>query len=134
MGKPFAAAFSFTGLKIAACAHLAALALQPILAGQIFGSLPDAVAIHGMVGETAAWLALAQAGFALASWFCKVLNPWASGAFVAIFALDGLQVHAGHAKALPLHIPLGAGLLAVSLVLTLWLLRRTASAGSIKHA
>jgi hypothetical protein len=132
MVNPLPAAILFSGLKITACVHLAALALQPVLAGQIFGGHPDAATIHGMVGETAAWLALAQACLALLCWFYKLLNPWASAAFMAIFALDGLQVHAGHAKALTVHIPLGASLLAISLVLTLWLLNQTTSANPVR--
>jgi hypothetical protein len=111
------------GLKIIAIAHLSALAMQPVLAGQYFGGgHPGAIALHGMVGETAAWLALGQALLALLCWFHKMLSPWGAAAFVTIFALDGVQVHVGHVKTLTVHIPLGAGLLAVSLAITLWLL------------
>jgi hypothetical protein len=29
-----------------------------------------------------------------------MLSPWGAAAFVTIFALDGVQVHVGHVKAL----------------------------------
>src|SRR3990170_963875 len=109
------------GLKVIASVHVSVLALQPVLAGQYFGGRLEAMAAHGTLGETAAWLAIAQALLALLCWQCKALSLWAAGVFLAIFALDGLQVHAGHAKSLTLHIPLGTALLAVSFALTLWL-------------
>jgi len=109
------------GLKVIASVHVSLLALQPVLAGQYFGGRLEAMAAHGTLGETAAWLAILQALLALFCWRCKALSFWAAGAFLIIFALDGVQIHAGHAKTLTLHIPLGAALLAVSFALTLWL-------------
>jgi hypothetical protein len=118
------------GLRIIAVAHLGALAMQPVLAGQYFGGgHPEAITLHGTVGETAAWLALGQGLMALLCWFHKALSPWGAAAFVAIFALDGVQVHVGHVKTLTVHVPLGAGLLAVSLAMTLWLWWRRAPEG-----
>lgn len=114
-------------LKTVACIHLGALVLQPVLAGQYFGGDPDAMSIHGPVGETAAWLALTQVLLAFLCYLHKRLSGLAVAAFATIFALDGLQVHLGHAKSLAIHIPLGASVLALSLALTLWLLRHGAS-------
>jgi hypothetical protein len=110
------------GLKIIAIVHLSALAMQPVLAGQYFGGGHlGAIALHGTVGETTAWLALGQALLALLCWFHKMLSPWGAAAFVTIFA----RWSAGPRRAcetLTVHVPLGAGLLAVSLAMTLWLL------------
>lgn len=117
-------ALLLNALKVSACLHLAAVALQPVLAGRHFGGDAWAMSIHGPLGETAAWLALVQAAIAILAAVRQWLPPLAAAACVAIFALDGLQVHFGHARTLALHIPLGASILALSLVLTLWLFRR----------
>ncbi len=117
-------ALLFQLLKTLACTHVVFLAIQPVLAGQYFTGSPDALQFHGSLGEFAAWVGLAQALAALICWRFAGLGPWTTVSFLAIFALDGLQVHAGHAAMLALHIPLGTGLLAVSLALTLWLLRQ----------
>jgi hypothetical protein len=110
-------------LKLAALALLAALAAQPILAGQHFSGQPHALQLHGAVGDTAAWLALGQAALAGFCWYRGALRLSAALTFVLIFALVGLQLHAGYVRTLSLHIPLGAALLALSLVTTMWLWR-----------
>ena len=112
-------ALPYASLKLVACAHLGALSLQPVLVGQYLAGRPEIMAIHGPVGETAVWIALAQAVVALWCWRLGAVHLWTAVACVAIFALDGLQVHLGHARTLTVHIPLGAGLLALSLALTL---------------
>ena len=112
-------------LKVIASVHVSLLTLQPVLAGQYFGGRLEAMAAHGTLGETVAWLAILQAIVALLSWRCKALSLWGACAFLTIFVLDGLQVHAGHAKLLALHVPLGTALLAVSFALTLWLWRQS---------
>jgi hypothetical protein len=111
------------GLKVLAIVHLATLAAQPVLAGQIFGGRPDALASHGALGETVAWLGLVQALMALLCWLRNGVPLWFAAVALAAFGLDGLQVHLGHARTLAAHIPLGASLLALSLAMTLWLWR-----------
>jgi hypothetical protein len=111
-------------LRMIAIVHLAALAMQPVLAGQIFSGRPDALAFHSTVGETVAWLGLLQALMALLCWLRNGVRLWFAAACLVVFGLDGLQVHLGHAKVLSAHVPLGASLLALSLAMTLWLWRR----------
>jgi hypothetical protein len=110
-------------LRIIAIVHLAVLAVQPVLAGQIFSGRPDALAFHSTVGETVAWLGLLQALMALLCWLRNGVSVWFAAASLVIFGLDGLQVHLGHAKVLSAHVPLGASLLALSLAMTLSLWR-----------
>ena len=110
-------------LKLVALALLATLAAQPILAGQHFAGHPLALQLHGTVGETAAWLALGQAVLAGLCWCRGALRPSAALLFLLTFALVGLQLHVGYVRALSLHIPLGAALLALSVVTTIWLWR-----------
>ncbi|MPZ59482.1 MAG: hypothetical protein GEU91_23980 [Rhizobiales bacterium] len=110
-------------LKLAALALVAALALQPILVGQHFGGQPYALQLHSAVGEGAAWLALGQGLLAGLCWYRGALRPSAALVFLLIFVLVGLQLHVGYVRTLSLHIPLGTGLLAGSLVTTLWLWR-----------
>jgi hypothetical protein len=114
-------------LKIVAVVHLCAVALQPVLAGQYFSGHIEALVVHGVLGETAGWLAITQALLAILCARYKSLNRSAAGAFVGICILDGIQIHAGHAKALALHVPLGTALFALSLLLTVWLWRRPAA-------
>jgi hypothetical protein len=110
-------------LRLVALALLAALAAQPVLAGQHFAGHSHALPLHGAVGETAAWLALGQAILAGLCWYRRALRPSAAVTFLLTFALVGLQLHAGYVRTLSLHIPLGAGLLALSAVTTIWLWR-----------
>lgn len=110
--------------RTVAIVHLAVLATQPVLAGQIFSGRPDALAFHSTVGETVAWLGLVQALMALLCWLRNGVSAWFAAASLVIFGLDGLQVHLGHARVLSAHIPLGASLLAISLAMTLWLWRQ----------
>lgn len=113
------------GLKLLALAHLCGAALQPVLAGQYLSGQTHALALHAMIGEIVAWIALAQALAAVICWVNGSLRLWVAATFVSIFALDGLQIHVGYAKSLNLHIPLGASLLAISLAMTLWLWRQS---------
>jgi len=110
----------FAGLKLLALAHVCGAALQPVLAGQFLSGHAEALAFHALLGETIGWMAAGQALLALLCWWNGSLRTWAAAVFVLIFAMDGLQIHAGYAKSLNLHIPLGAGLLAVSFAMTLW--------------
>jgi hypothetical protein len=110
-------------LKVTSLALLAGLALQPILIGQHFTGQAYALTLHGTVGDGIAWLALGQAAVAGLCWYRRIMRPWAALAFLLIFALVGIQLHAGYVRTLSLHIPLGAGLLALSMVMTLWLWR-----------
>jgi hypothetical protein len=123
MPKRFAPQTIFILLKAVALVHLAALAAQPVLFGQYFSGNPDALALHGTMGEAVAWLGLAQAFLAAALWFKGALRGLVMLAFAGIFALDGLQLHFGYARVTAVHIPLGTALLAISLVATLWLWR-----------
>jgi hypothetical protein len=112
-----------TAMKGAAATLHLAMFLQPVLAGQYFAGNADALGLHGSLGEIAAWLALGQAGFALCLVALRDMRLLTASGFVAIFAMTGLQVHLGHASSLSLHIPLGACLLALSLLTTVWLFR-----------
>jgi hypothetical protein len=114
-------------LKIVAVVHLCAVALQPVLAGQYFSGHLEALVVHGVLGETAGWLGITQAVLAVLCARHRTLNRSAAGAFLGICILDGIQIHAGHAKALALHVPLGTALLALSLLLTVWLWRQPSS-------
>lgn len=117
-------------LRTVAIVHLAVLAIQPVLAGQIFSGRPDALAFHSTLGETVAWLGLLQALMALLCWLRNGASVWFAAAGLVIFGLDGLQVHLGHARVLSAHVPLGASLLSISLAMTLWLWRRPTPRGA----
>ena len=112
-----------TAMKATAAALLFAMFLQPVFAGQYFSGDPGAIALHGSLGEIAAWLALTQAALALCRVAMRDMRWPAAAAFLGLFALTGLQVHLGHASSFALHVPLGACLLAVSLLTTVWLFR-----------
>lgn len=113
-----------TPLKLLACLHLAAVSVQPVLAGQYLVGNPSAMDIHGTLGEMVAWLGLAQGVFACICWWTGRLRRVPVLIFIALFALAGLQVHAGHNDYLALHIPLGSLLLAASALMTVWMLRQ----------
>ncbi len=115
-------------MRATASTLLAVLFLQPILAGRYFAGDADAILLHGSLGEIAAWLALLQASLALVLSAMRAMAPLVAAGFVALFALTGLQVHLGHLAALDLHVPLGASLLALSLLATAWLFRTAPAA------
>lgn len=108
---------------------------QAVLAGQFFAGNSGAMLSHSFLGEAAAWLALLLVFLGgLCVWRGILSRPWMI-VFLALFALVGLQVHAGHGGALSLHIPLGAALLAASTTLTVWLMwRKTTSSGALASA
>lgn len=112
-----------TPLKLLACLHLLVVACQPILAGQYLIGHELGVQFHGQFGELAAWLALAQVAFAVACWWTGRLFIGPTLGFVSLFALVGLQVHAGHNGYLALHVPLGSFLLVASTLMTIWIVR-----------
>ncbi|MCV0397418.1 MAG: hypothetical protein K5872_16345 [Rhizobiaceae bacterium] len=112
-----------TPLKLLSCLHLMAVASQPVLAGQMLVGHPGMGDVHGMVGEAVAWLSLAMLGFGLVSLWAGRLAGLAVAALAVLFALAGLQVHAGHNGYLALHVPLGSFLLVASILMTLWLFR-----------
>jgi uncharacterized membrane protein YhaH (DUF805 family) len=112
-----------SAMKATSGALLLALFLQPVLAGRYFSGDADAISLHGSLGELAAWLALVLAVLALCRAALRDMGWTGASALVVLFALTGLQVHFGHAGSLDLHIPLGASLLAASLLATVWLFR-----------
>ncbi len=103
--------------------HVVALSVQPILFGQYFSGSPEALALHATVGEAVTWLGLGQALLGIALWRKAALGPIATLALIAVFALEGLQLHLGYARVPEIHIPLGTALLAFSAVATLWIWR-----------
>lgn len=107
-----------------ALAHTAAALLQPVLAGSYLSGDVDAIQVHSGVGTLLLpLLAMAQVVAAALFWRPGRGPGWPVLLCVAIFFAEGLQIGMGYSRSLAVHIPLGAGIVATSVVLAAWLLR-----------
>ena len=109
-------------LRAVAVLHAAAVCTQPLLAGLYLNGEGSAIPIHESVGLTAAALCLVQ--LALTWSATRLVRPVLFTA--AVLTGEALLIHAGYDRELALHIPLGIAVVAGSVALAVWAVRRTA--------
>lgn len=107
-------------LRIVITVHLLMVLAQPWLAGQFLAGDVDSIAVHGLIGSLLAAVGLVV----IATTLLYVLGGrgklWAAPVAVALFLADGIQIGAGYARNLSLHIPLGVTIVVVSVLLAAW--------------
>ena len=102
--------------------HTAVVGAQPVLAGSYFAGDVDAIAVHGRTGSVLPLLSVFQLVVAV-----LLVRPgrgpwWPVPLTLALFLAEGVQVGAGYSRTLAVHVPLGAGILAVLVALLVWAL------------
>ena len=102
--------------------HTAVVGAQPVLAGSYFAGDVDAITVHGRTGGVLPLLSVLQLVAAV-----LLVRPgrgpwWPVPLTLALFLAEGVQVGAGYSRTLAVHVPLGAGILAVLVALLVWAL------------
>jgi hypothetical protein len=112
--------------RIALLLLTVAVASQPVTMGLYLSGRYPMVGLHGALGSALAAIALLVAAlsvlYALAGG-----RVWVVPVCVALFLACGFQIGMGYARNLALHLPLGVGILAGALLLTVWSWTRAAS-------
>ncbi|WP_141277935.1 hypothetical protein [Pseudonocardia hydrocarbonoxydans] len=107
-------------LRVVLTAHLLMVLAQPWLAGRYLTGDVDAIAVHGLVGSLLAAVGMV----AVAATLLYVLGGrgrlWVVPVAVALFLADGVQIGAGYARDLGLHVPLGVAITVSSVLLAAW--------------
>lgn len=107
-------------LRAVLTAHLLMVLAQPWLAGRYLTGDVDAIAVHGLVGSLLAAVGM----LAVAATLLYVLGGrgrlWVAPVAVALFLADGVQIGAGYARDLGLHVPLGVAITVSSVLLAAW--------------
>ncbi|WP_086850529.1 hypothetical protein [Amycolatopsis kentuckyensis] len=108
-------------LRVAAGAHLVAIAGQPVFAGVYLSGDYDGLRLHAAGADVVTSLGYLQLIVAIVVWV-RLRRAWPFLATAAVAAAETVQYFAGLDGALWLHLPLGvltvAGL--VTLVVALW--------------
>ncbi len=107
-------------LRALVTVHLAAVLSQPVWAGLFLTGDVDAMAVHGVVGDALAALGLVTIAAALGYSLGGRGTLWVVPLAVVWFLAVGLQIGAGHSRALALHVPLGVGLVVVAALVAVW--------------
>lgn len=107
--------------------HLLMVLAQPVLAGRFLTGDVDAIVTHGLIGSLLAVVGLA----AIVTTLLYVLGGrgrlWVAPVAVALFLADGIQIGAGYARNLSLHVPLGVAIVVTSVLLAVWAFTPSAS-------
>ena len=107
-------------LRAVVTVHLVAVLGQPVWAGLFLTGDVDALAVHGAVGSGLAALGLLTIAVALAYTIGGRGSLWVAPIAVVWFLAIGVQVGAGYARTLELHLPLGVGLAVLTVLVAVW--------------
>ncbi|MCO1660148.1 hypothetical protein [Pseudonocardia humida] len=107
-------------LRFALTAHLLAVLVQPVLAGLFLTGDVDAIALHGVIGSALVLVTLITTAVAVGYVLGGRGRLWILPALVALFLVEGVQIGAGYAHELTLHVPLGVALAVLAALLAVW--------------
>ncbi|TWD79327.1 hypothetical protein FB561_0384 [Kribbella amoyensis] len=113
-------------LRVVAAAHVAAVFLQPVLAGVYLNGSGTAIRMHEPTGFVVAMLGLAQILAAVVWWRSGGRFAAVPAATLILLAV-GFQLGMGYSRQLAVHIPLGIAIVASSIAFTLFVFRATAT-------
>ena len=109
-----------TALRTIATAHCAAIFVQAALAGRYLSGEFDAISIHNANAGLVMLLGWAQALAAALLWRPGRGPAWPLAASLLICVAELMQIGAGRAHELGLHVPLGVSLFGATATLTGW--------------
>jgi hypothetical protein len=104
----------------------AAVASQPVTMGLYLSGRYPMIGLHGTLGSALAAIALLVAALSVL-YAVAGGRVWVVPVSVALFLAIGFQIGAGYERNLALHLPLGVGVVAGTLLLTAWSWTRAAS-------
>lgn len=112
--------------RIALLLLAATLASQPVTMGLYLSGRFPMIDLHRTLGSTVALVALLSAALAV-TYAVAGGRVWVAPVSVALFLATGFQIGMGYGRNLAVHLPLGVGVVAVSLVLAGWSWTRSAA-------
>ncbi len=113
---------TFLLLRITVLVHALLALSEPVLAGSYLGGTAGAMSVHEPLGLALAFVAIAQLVAVLLYWRASG-RRWPLAVAVAVLAADVLQVVAGYSRHLEVHVPLGVGIVATSVLFGFWVVR-----------
>lgn len=106
--------------RLVVTAHTALVFAQPVFAGRFIDGEFDYLAVHSGIGGGLIPLAMLQAVMVLGLWWLD-RRPWWGAALAPLLVVAVIvQVGAGHAGQLALHVPLGTAIVAAAALLLGW--------------
>ncbi len=112
--------------RVALLLLTAAVASQPVTMGLYLSGRYPMIGLHSAMGSALAAVALLVAALSLL-YALAGGRVWVVPVSVVLFLATGFQIGMGYARNLALHLPLGVGILAGALLLTVWSWTRAAS-------
>ncbi|WP_157693100.1 hypothetical protein [Pedococcus dokdonensis] len=109
-------------LCVAVTMHALAVLVQVVVAGSYLDGSGKAMVVHGSVGLSAVFLAVAQLIAAVLFWRPGRGGLWPTGVAALLLAANGLEVGLGYTRSLAIHVPLGVAIVVVSLAFAAWAL------------
>jgi hypothetical protein len=100
--------------------HGAMVVAQPVLIGRYLDGDFDWLSAHRLNGSLLPAIAMLCVGATLAHWLIGRGQLWLVVATVLLIPIEGLQLGAGYAHNLAVHIPLGTSIVALALFLAAW--------------
>lgn len=107
-------------LRAVIAIHLLAVLVQPVLAGQFLAGDVDAIVVHGTLGSLLALVGLVTIAVTLLYVLGGRGQLWVLPVALALFVADAIQIGAGYARTLELHVPLGVAIIVTSVLLGVW--------------
>lgn len=107
-------------LRLLVTVHLVAVLAQPVLAGRFLTGDVDAITVHGRIGGSLAAVGIVLIALTLLYVLAGRGRLWVAPVAVVLFLADGIQIGAGYARNLALHIPLGVTIVVASVLLAIW--------------
>lgn len=107
-------------LRVTATGQAGLAVLQPVLAGWYLSGDYDALGAHDTNAGFVAGAVLATLAAALLYWLPGRGRGWPVLVPVVLFVALVFQFGAGYGRELALHIPLGVGIVTVSVLFALW--------------
>lgn len=108
--------FSLTGLRLFALAHAACAVAQPITIGQYLSGRFQFLELHSLFGHLVQIAVLLLGLFALL-YAIGGGRIWVPILAAPLFFVEGIQIGMGYARLLGVHVPLGVGLVTLSILL-----------------
>lgn len=120
MAKRRRSALSLWLFRVVVSGHTLMLITQPILAGRFLAGDFNMLSAHARVGNLLMPVGMAMIVAALLLWRPGGGPAWPIPVAIAVTMASGIQLGAGYARNLGLHVPLGVGLVVTGVYLTAW--------------
>lgn len=100
--------------------HAAVAVAQPVSAGLYLSGDLDAISLHSTLGGTLIVVGFLAMVAATLHWWPGRGPAWPSAATLLLLVAEVMEVALGYSRTLGLHIPLGVGVVGLTVVLFAW--------------